>query len=159
MSDSIHNCAGYNCAGENFEQSCIEALRKNGSRITQPRRLVIKCLGAAKKPLSAREVFETIGDEHGSVDQVSVYRSLETLTELGLLHQVFPSGGYLACFHSNCQTTRHVLIRCSKCEMIRELDVPQDTVAPMLVYLEEQQEFFPDEHVFQMNGLCRSCKK
>ncbi len=154
MSKSLHTCAK-----ENFERSCIDTLRENGSRITQPRRLVIQCLAQAERPLSAREVCEEISKESENIDQVSVYRSLDTLKELGLLHQVFPSGGYLACFHSACHSTLHVLTRCVQCENIEEIDVPHSVVAPILDHLKKLHQFFPDEHIFQMNGLCTSCRK
>lgn len=146
---------------ESFLTACKRALRETGARVTQPRISVIRCLAEAAEPLSAREVFERISRdrEAANVDQVSVYRILEALSELGLIHQVFPSGGYLPCFHQNCSSTLHVLIRCTSCERVDELDVPQETLAPMVWYLRNEQDFYPDEHLFQMNGLCAACRQ
>ena len=148
-------------AAEAFLEACTKALRKSGARVTQPRIAVIRCLASSETPLSARDVFERIqGDKNApSVDQVSVYRILDTLCELELLHQVFPSGGYLPCLHQECSSKLHVLIRCSECEFIEELDVPQETLAPMIWYLKDERGFYPDEHMFQLNGLCSKCKK
>ncbi len=144
---------------EQFLESCKQALRKTGARVTQPRLSVVRSLATAGKPLSARELFDRIENDKSlpGVDQVSVYRILDTLSELDLVHQVFPSGGYVPCFHRDCRATLHVLIRCATCERIEELDVPQETLAPMLWYLQNERGFFPDEHVFQMNGQCSDC--
>ena len=150
-----------NTSPKNFEEQSLKLLKENGARITQPRKLVISCLANSPKPLSAKEVYEQISKDSSAskIDQVSVYRILETLAELELVHQVFPSGGYMACFHSQCGSTLHVLIRCTSCESIKELDVPQETVAPMVSYLKNEQGFTPDDHVFQMNGLCSNCQE
>ena len=128
--------------------------------MTKPRVAVIRCVATSEVPLNAREIFEHVSadPDSSSVDQVSVYRILEALSELGLIHQVFPSGGYVPCLHSNCGSKLHVLIRCSSCNRINELDVPQETLAPFLYYLRNDQQFHPDEHVFQMNGTCAACR-
>ena len=157
----VRNKENVGVAGiEQFLETCKVALRKTGARVTQPRLSVIRCLATAGKPLSARELFEQIEKDQslGKVDQVSVYRILEALSELELVHQVFPSGGYLPCFHRDCRATLHVLIRCSACEHIEEIDIPQETLAPMIWYLQNERGFYPDEHVFQMNGLCSKCR-
>ena len=146
---------------EAYERACVEALRKSGARVTKPRLAVIRCLARSDNPLSARELFEAIEqqDTQDSADQVSVYRILDALAGLGMVHQVFPSGGYLPCLHHACGAQLHVLIRCSKCEQIQELDVPQETLAPVIWYLKDNVGFEADTHVFQMNGLCKSCDK
>jgi Fur family ferric uptake transcriptional regulator len=144
---------------EQYEQACTAALRGSGARVTKPRLAVIHCLATAIRPLTARELFEELQrtNEVRGVDQVSIYRILEALRELGLVHQVFPSGGFLPCFHHSCTSQLHVLIRCSQCERIEELDVPQETLAPIIWYLKNNKGFQPDEHLFQMNGLCQQC--
>lgn len=133
-------------------------LRDGGARVTKPRTVVLKVLSQSRRPLSAREVFEAVSHTEDSIDQVTVYRVLETFLEIGMVHQVFPSGNYLPCFHSQCGQSMHVLVRCSSCESIEELDIPQETIAPMLWYLRREQGFEPDNHLFQVNGTCSSCQ-
>lgn len=155
--------SGSHChSREDFTEACLQALRDQGCRITKPRRAIITCLAASDAaPLTARELFQAIAEDKSTstVDQVSVYRTLEVLESLGLIHQVFPSGGYLACFHRECSPLLHLLIRCSACEEIRELDMPRDTLAPMLRYLERSEAFYPDDHHLQLNGLCQQCRE
>jgi len=142
-----------------FQAACLGALRKSGARITKTRRAVIDALSDTAVPLSAREIYEKIEKAKASdrVDQVTVYRILEAFLERNLVHQVFPSGGYLPCFHHSCAEALHVLIRCSVCEKISELDIPQETLAPMIWFLKDEHGFMPDEHHFQLNGKCSNC--
>lgn len=144
---------------QTFVETSLDVLRSLGARVTKTRSAVLQALSSTKKPLSARELFELVSKskDAGKIDQVTVYRILETLEEFGLIHRVFPSGGYLPCFHQNCGDSLHILIRCSSCEDITELDVPQETLAPMLWHLKEKHGFLPNAHFFQINGLCSPC--
>ena len=142
-----------------FVDRCSETLRTSGARVTKTRLAVVRAMSEAKKPLSATKLYEVFSENKslGKIDQVTIYRVLETLKELGLVHQVFPSGGYLPCFHQHCGDAMHVLVRCSSCEEVTELDVPQETLAPMFWYLNGEHGFSADEHLFQINGKCSSC--
>ncbi len=144
-----------------YLEDCKRALKARGARVTKPRVSVIRCLSSASRPLSARDIYVQTTEQEDlvSVDQVTVYRILEMLSELGLVHQVSPTGAYMACFHHQCFHAQHVLTRCIECEMIIEIDIPQETVAPLLWYLKTELGFEADEHVFQMNGVCAKCEQ
>lgn len=146
---------------EAFVDSSVAILKSTGARITKTRLAILQILSEGQAPISARELFELVsaGKDAGKMDQVTVYRILETFKELGLVHRVFPSGRYLPCFHQHCSDSLHILIRCSSCEEISELDVPQETLAPMIWYLKGEHGFLPDDHLFQVNGVCSKCQK
>ena len=145
---------------QSFLENCSVKIKESGGRVTQPRLAVISCLGGASQPMTARMIFEHLQESEGisNIDQVSVYRTLEMLVGLGLIHQVFPSGGYLACLHHHCEAKSHVLIRCSKCESIDEIDIPAQVIAPLVYYLQDKPGFEPELHAFQMNGVCVRCR-
>lgn len=147
---------------QGFEELCIRALKDAGCRVTNPRLAVIRCLGSAKKPLTAPEVFTQIEREKkkragGAADKVSVYRTLQTLNELKLIHQVMPTGAYIACSHHDCVDSYHVLSRCQNCDRVEELGVPSEVVAPLLFHLQNTNRFTPDSHLLHMEGHCSSC--
>jgi len=144
-----------------FIDTSVDILRSSGARVTKTRLAVLRILSETKKPQNARELFELVSKSKnvGKIDQVTVYRILETFEEFGLIHRVFPSGGYLPCFHQHCGDSLHILIRCSSCENISELDVPEETISPMLWYLKGEHGFSPDSHLFQVNGTCSSCQR
>lgn len=141
-----------------FRNACLDALKDSGYRVTKSRLAIIQVLDEAKTPLTAREIFETVAEAE-KIDQVTVYRVLETFQALCLVHQVFPTGGYVACNHQTCNDKLHILLRCATCEKTSELDVPQETLAPMLWYLKGEHGFSITAHFFQINGTCSACSK
>lgn len=65
-----------------------QRLREAGLRITVTRLGVLKVLHDSPVPMSAQEVFEHIRRQGG--DRVTVYRTLNSLDEAGLLHRMDP---------------------------------------------------------------------
>jgi len=143
-----------------FVESCLGSLRSAGVRVTKTRLAVLEELSELDQPKTARELFELVaqGKSVKKIDQVTVYRILEKFESFGLVHRVFPSGGYLPCFHQDCGSSPHVLLRCSSCEEISEFDLPQDKLAPILKYLKRVHDFSPGPNPFQFNGVCSACE-
>lgn len=142
-----------------FKSHSIEALRHSGSRVTKQRIAVIECIATASKPLTAPEVFEKLSKRSSGapLDKVSVYRVLDTLLELNLVHRIAPSGAYIACNHRSCTNVHHILSRCTECEEVKELDVPNEVVAPLLFHMKSAFQFVPDSHLLCMDGVCVDC--
>lgn len=141
-----------------FVDSSVKVLKSGGVRVTKTRLAVLQVLSELDKPHSARELFEAVAG-CDKIDQVTVYRILEKFEKMELVHRVFPSGSYFPCFHQDCGPSPHILIRCSACEDISELNVPKETLAPMIWYLKKEQGFSPNPHLFQVDGVCSSCEK
>ncbi len=66
----------------------IEAVRHSGLRLTSARRLVLEALLKAGGPISAEEIADGLGGRMTQSDIASVYRNLETLEEIGLIHHL-----------------------------------------------------------------------
>lgn len=142
-----------------YRDACLEALRNTGARITKARLSVIDCLGRSELPLTPAEILDHIqtSETLATIDKVSVYRVLDTLHQLGLVHQVFPSGGYVACDHTGCHSGLHIMTRCSQCGEAKEHDVPDAVLAPMRWFLQNEIHFQVGKHFFQVDGLCKKC--
>ncbi len=152
------NCNDY------YGQKCEKILRNSGAKITKPRLAVIKLLSTASGCLSPREILEEINSNSNNksspvIDQVSVYRILDTFLKLGLVHQVFPAGGYIACTHLNCKAGLHILIHCIECHNTEEVDIPGGIFSPLKWYIEQHKKFIPKNHLFQIDGTCAHCRK
>ncbi len=138
---------------------CKDILRRAGAKITQPRLAVIHCLAISPLALNPREIQEAISRDSSlsTIDQVSVYRILEILQKHGLIHQVFPSGSYIACTHLECRNVFHLLIHCTACDQSEEIHIPNEISAPLLWYLKSEQKFMPRDHLIQIDGTCSLC--
>ncbi|MDQ3235188.1 MAG: transcriptional repressor [Pseudobdellovibrionaceae bacterium] len=147
---------------ESFQDICIRTLKESGARLTKARLALIECLSESKVPLSPKEILkrtEESLDKSESIDTVTVYRVLERLYELGLVHRVAPDGEYIACTHLTCESEPHIMTRCVNCGKATEMHVPDDILSPLIWFMKTQKKFAPKKHLFQLDGLCESCGK
>jgi Fur family ferric uptake transcriptional regulator len=70
-------------AGRPTLAALLNTVRAHGLRVSTPRRLVLRALLAAERPLTAEELAERDGHDLGSV-----YRNLEALEGIGVVHHV-----------------------------------------------------------------------
>src|SRR5690242_17677823 len=84
-----------------YIEHCTEVLRQGGGRITKPRLALLESLADAERSLSPNDLVERIHHQRGmpEIDLVTVYRNLDSLAELGLVHKVGPEGEFVACAH------------------------------------------------------------
>ena len=141
---------------KNYIEICTDTFRNNGGRLTTSRLLVVKVLADSKKPLSAKQIFEKL-DKKKLIDKASVYRTIDLLLELDLIHQIFPEGGFVACFHSSCSAKVHVLISCKICDAIEEIHIPNNAIDPLLNHIFTENKFKIDKDHFQISGSCKNC--
>ena len=142
-----------------FFEFAQSQLRSAGFRITQQRVTLLEFLARREKPLTTLEIAKEINKNpnYESMDQVSVYRILETLKELKLVHQVFPEGGYLACHHASCSTPTHLLMTCNECHSVKEVGIPSEYTLDLQNYLNKNFRFVAQTHPLQIMGKCASC--
>jgi Fur family ferric uptake transcriptional regulator len=69
-------------------RSALAVLRRDGHRVSAPRRQVVEALYAATGPVSADEIAGGLGGRLPACDQASVYRTLDLLERAGLARHV-----------------------------------------------------------------------
>ena len=69
-----------------YDLGC-EALKKGGYKLTPTRTSVLRVLTDSNAPQSIQTLVETIGDS--SVDQSTIYRTLETFLKISLIETLF----------------------------------------------------------------------
>lgn len=140
---------------------CLKILKENGFRLTRQRISFIECLCAHDKPLTPKEITEAINSkdkDSKKTDMASVYRFIEQLRNIKLVHEVHPAKGFYLCLHQNCGQRFHLLIHCTRCSTTEEKHVPDELTQPMIWYLRSQAYFEPEEHFLQISGLCKLCR-
>lgn len=128
-----------------------QLLRKHGLRATQARRLLIEALREADHP-TATALHEATAD-HGIV-LTTVYRTLETLEEAGLVWAVHVPG-LGRTYHLGAQHAHHPHALCRQCGRLADL-APLD---PDDLGSSRVPEGFAVEHVqLTVIGLCARCR-
>jgi Fur family ferric uptake transcriptional regulator len=137
----------------------VDVLRQAGGRITKPRLAVIECLANSEQALSPAAVMDRIRKSPAptDVDLATVYRNLEALETLGLVHRVGPNGEFVACGHAACKVELHLIVHCRRCDRTEELDVPEEMLGPVKRFIQKRTGYHFDEHFMQMSGSCREC--
>lgn len=129
---------------------CRQELRARGVRCTSARLAVMCTLAAGSGHLSATDIHRSISAAGGSLDVSTVYRTLERLTELGLVHQL-PVAGQ-ASYGLVGEPHHHAV--CTSCGAIDE--IPALPVANALDSAMQATAFRLQSVV--LNGLCPACQ-
>lgn len=112
-----------------FESVAIAAMRRAGLRLTAPRVQVARALDQSERPLSAYGIHQEIIACGGKVDVVTVYRILQTMNELGLVHHIGIVDGYMACRLAETHTEESEHVVCASCGKVTELTVPEPVIS------------------------------
>ncbi|MBX9703853.1 MAG: transcriptional repressor [Silvanigrellaceae bacterium] len=152
-----HRHEHVSCNGKSFEELCIEALKGANYRITQARLSVIECLSQHNMPLSPTEIYDKLTEKGDKIDKVSVYRVLESLAQLKLIHQILPSGDYLRC-DTACETkSSHLILKCNGCNLVKEVDLGLELIETMIQKVSADHRFQAKKHTLQFDGFCENC--
>ena len=124
--------------------------------LTKNQSLVMGALSSAEGPLSAYTILDRLRGD-GLRAPLQVYRALDKLVELGLVHRLESLNAFVACTHPDCDTHETVAFTiCDDCGTVDE--VTDDALARQLKELAGRSEFELKRSTVELRGLCRACK-
>jgi Fur family ferric uptake transcriptional regulator len=132
-----------------------EQLSRAGWRITMPRRVVMRVLERAARPLSPQEIHARGRRLHRSLGLVSVYRALMVLERAGLVRRVHREDrcdGYVL-----ASPGHHHLLVCRRCGRAVEFPGAED-LSGLIAQVEQRTGFRVEDHLLQLVGLCGPCR-
>ena len=127
-----------------------------GCRITAPRRAVMAVLMNANAPLLPKEILEQAQTVHRKLGLVTVYRTLNLLSELSLVRRVHREDGCHGYVPASAGH-RHALI-CRNCDRAVEFTGHNDLHA-LIERVEAMTGYRVDDHLLQLLGLCPHCQE
>lgn len=127
-----------------------------GERLTPERLAVYAEMRASGRPLSA---YELIALRERRLDRkiapLTVYRHLDFLMRVGLVHRLQSAHSYLPCDHPDHPHESQFLV-CTSCGHVDEVESKR--VETLLSRIADQHGFRPDNAVVEINGLCDNCR-
>ncbi|GAQ94611.1 fur family transcriptional regulator, ferric uptake regulator [Thermodesulfovibrio aggregans] len=148
-----------------FEEGwcCRKRFRECGLKWTQTRQAIIDLLHSKKGHLSAEEIFIEVKKLYPGIGLATVYRTLELLTELGILRKFdFKDGRARYEFIAGKETVEHYHLVCRICGKIIDYEVDlekqQDPLKDLKNILTERFNFSIERSDIQFFGLCDRCK-
>ncbi len=137
-------------AMENAELVC----QRQSQRFTAIRRRVFELVWQQHKPIGAYEVLEKL-QQDGRAAPPTVYRALDFLLGLGLVHRIASLNAYVGCIHPEYPHDGQFLI-CKSCKAYAELDSSLITAA--IEQSASDSDFEVHRHTVEIMGLCPRCR-
>lgn len=133
-------------------RSDAEVFTSTGHRMTKQRQQIIAALRAARRYLTAQELHERLHGRRPRVGLATIYRTLETLRELGLVSTSSTKLGEAA--YVWCQSEHHHHAICKRCGRVD--DVPCKTLGNFERIL-SRTGFALTDHQLEFFGVCARC--
>jgi Fur family transcriptional regulator, ferric uptake regulator len=140
-------------------------LKGGGYRLTMPRQIILDVISETTDHLSAEEIYHKVHSAYPSIGLTTVYRTLELLVNMGLIHK-FDFGDGRARYEivEDPKSTRHHHhLVCTGCGRIidyadfinEEIELLKKTEKS----LSKKYNFSIHKHLIQFYGHCDKCKK
>lgn len=145
-----------NCKHDHEHQSPAQMMQtarriceEKGRRFTPLREHIFSLVAHMDGPIKAYDLLDKLEPELGSPKPPTVYRALDFLAELGLVHRVEALNAYVACDHSGGGHVAEFFI-CETCKSFQER------------HANDHVDCVPDgfnitRSVIEHYGLCKNC--
>lgn len=130
--------------------------RLHGARLTPIRRQVLTLVLNYPDVVKAYDLLEDLQALRGSAAPPTVYRALDFLVEVGILHRAEALNGFVFCPHFS-HDHRSIIMSCADCGKVSEQPATQALEA--LEAFCRQQRFILDKSPLIINGQCFDCQK
>jgi Fe2+ or Zn2+ uptake regulation protein len=145
----------FNKSGGADVQSVLDKLSDAGYRLTAPRRAVVRTLAQSDGWLRPEKIQQISRRDAPTLGLVTVYRTLQLLTELGIARRVHTRGGCHGYSLAEHHHGHHLV--CKKCRQLVEFPGTED-LQPLMDQLERTTGFIIEDHVLELSGICPDCQ-
>ena len=129
-----------------------QALREAGYRLTQPRLAILRVLQENDGGLNPEEVYWQGKTICPSLGLVTVYRTLDLLTDLGLVRRLHSE--HRCHSYASAGKDRHYLV-CRACH--RVVEFPCDGLEGLIEDVRQRTGYTITGHLLELSGLCPAC--
>ena len=137
--------------------SCAEAIcKREGQRFTDLRRQVLMLVLANHEPVTAYDLLKELRREKGNAEPPTVYRALEFLQHLGLVHRIESLNAYIGCDHPEREHVFQFMI-CVQCK--QAVEIADDGIMTGAIQSKaDELGFQVQSQTVEIAGICRSCR-
>jgi len=124
-------------------------------RLTPIRELVLRMIWSSHKPLGAYDLLPALANAGFNSAPPTVYRALEFLQELGLVHRLASLNAFIGCTHPDSAHSGHFFI-CKQCKQAHEITSPELSLT--LQTHAQQLGFSIEQETVEVLGICPECQ-
>jgi Fur family ferric uptake transcriptional regulator len=132
----------------------LSALERAGYRLTAPRRELAQLIADRSGHFAAADLVTAAHDRHIDVGRATVFRTLDVLSEVGVVERIdLPNGehAYLA-----CEPLHHHHVICSGCGRSRDID--DAGIRAVVRDVARRTGYRVDDHRLELFGVCPDCQ-
>ncbi|MCS7006382.1 MAG: Fur family transcriptional regulator [Thermoleophilia bacterium] len=141
--------------GAAWAEHVRDALRRTGARTGAAREEVVAYLARQECCLSAQELFDGLRSDGKKVGIASVYRALEQLADLGLVHRIDLGDGVTRFEPAHPDGAHHHHLVCGACGRIETFEDP--ALERRLARVANWHGYRLSQHDVVLHGSCSSC--
>ncbi len=130
-------------------------LSELGYRLTPQRIMILSAIEKSDGHISAEEIYAQVRARYPHVNISTVYRTLELLSELGLVTETVMGDGRVR-YHSIVKGHHHHLV-CQRCGEI--IDVEESMLNRLWDEIGQRYDFEVDMKHLAFFGLCAKCRE
>ena len=131
--------------------------RENNARLTPIRRKVLTTIWQSHQPLGAYAIAEQMNE--GAERRIlppTVYRAIEFLYDLGLIHRIDSLNAYIGCAFPGTEHSDLFLI-CRQCGSVAECCA--EVIDNAIANTAKRARFQTESQSLEVIGLCSGCQK
>ncbi len=129
--------------------------RQHGKRLTQGRRLALRILLEAGRPLGAYAIQHALAERGRMVAPAMVYRWMAFLVDGGLVHRLERLNAYMACTHPTLGHAAQFLV-CQDCGHVTEIS--DDRLERMVGKLAQERGYGVVGGSVEIIARCPACR-
>jgi Fur family ferric uptake transcriptional regulator len=131
-------------------------LKEHGLKMTPQRRAVLKLIAQGRDYFTPATLHERVKQEYPGIGIVTIYRTIEMLSDLGLICCVYGEGNYRSYVIRRPEEHHHHLV-CSGCNRVVEFtDCDIDELEQRL---SQKTGFVIESHLLEVWGRCPDCRR
>ena len=131
-------------------------LKQYGQSIGTYDEPVMELLLSDHRCLSAYDIADKVSEAGKRVQPVQIYRSLEKLMNLGVVHRISTKNSYIACYEEgDCKTGQFLI--CTECKKVKEVE--SNLIENEITASAEKNRFSITSQTIEVLGLCTKCQK
>lgn len=136
-----------------------EKFRQGQYKLTSQRKIVLQTfLDHQDEHLSAEEVHSILRQKSNEIGLATVYRTLELLSELGVLQKMdFGDGRSRYEVNTAADTHQHHHLICLKCGKVKEFE--DDLLDTLETAISRSSNFMIVDHQLKFYGYCQDCQQ
>jgi Fur family ferric uptake transcriptional regulator len=131
-------------------------MRQCGYKLTPQRRAVLKIIIENRNHLTPEAIYERVKEEYPGIGLTTIYRTLNILSDLGLICEVYTAGSRRSYLVRRPLEHHHHLV-CSRCNKV--VDFTDCDLSDIERKLSQGTGFKIEGHLLEFVGICPDCQQ